>query len=223
MEVAANNSLKNKIESLLARFPVLLQLARFVAIGVLNYSLDTIIFNLISKYFGIEHGGQLGLVNVPGFVAAVIQSYVWNHFWTFGQGQSVGLFKNFLRLFVVGLLGFLALVLILLGANFAATPVYYFILLASFVVGQIIMWNVLDLEKGINATFSKREFTIFIVVSVIGLLINSLCLAVASSQLVNSFHDQIGADLIKNYAKILATVVSLVWNFIGYKLFVFKK
>src|SRR5437868_413573 len=94
-----------KIESLLSRYPVILQLCRFVAIGVLNYAIDSIIFNFISKFTGVQAGATLGFVNIPGFVVAVIQSYVWNHYWAFGE-QSQGLLKNFIRLVLVGLLGF---------------------------------------------------------------------------------------------------------------------
>lgn len=224
MELTSNqNKISTQIETLLARYPVLLQLSRFVAIGVINYAIDTIIFNLVSKHFGINQGSGLGLVNIPGFVVAVIQSYIWNHYWTFGSETVAGLFKNFLRLFLVGFLGALTLLLILLGAKVSALPSFYLILLVSFVVVEIVLWSSFGLRRDLHVAFSKKEFVTFIIVSVIGLLINSFLLAVFSTNLISKFGGTASADLLKNLAKIMATVASLVWNFIGYKLFVFKK
>jgi putative flippase GtrA len=221
--ITNQDTLISKLEALLAKYPVILQLFRFVAIGVLNYSLDTIIFNFISKLAGVQAGSSLGIVNVPGFIAAVIQSYLWNHYWTFSSSQAAGLVKNFIRLFLVGGMGFLAMVLVLIGAKASAQPSFYLIILVTFAIAEIVLWNGFGLRKGGQAAFSHREFLIFILVSVIGLLINSLLLAVLSARLDSSAHGQISSDLIKNLAKILATVASLIWNFIGYKLFVFKR
>ena len=221
--ITNQNSIINKLETLLAKYPVVMQLCRFVAIGVLNYALDTIIFNFVSKLTGVQAGTSLGVVNIPGFVAAVIQSYVWNHYWTFGEQQAQKLLKNFFRLVLVGLLGFLALVLILLGAKVSAPSSFYLIILGVFILAEIILWASFGLRRDVHAAFSEKEFVSFIVISVIGLLINSLLLALLSGKLAIFFHGQISADLVKNIAKIFATVVSLAWNFIGYKLFVFKK
>lgn len=223
MELTSNTKILNSIESILNRYPIVLQLFRFVAIGVLNYALDTIIFNFISKHFGISQGAGLGVVNIPGFIAAVIQSYVWNHYWTFGAQQTLGLFKNFLRLVLVGALGFLAILLILLGAKAIASPGYYLLILGVFVIAEIILWASFGLRRDVHGAFSEKEFVIFIVVSVIGLLINSFLLALFSNKLAGQLGASISPDLIKNIAKIFATVASLVWNFIGYKLFVFKR
>jgi putative flippase GtrA len=78
-------------------------------------------------------------------------------------------------------------------------------------------------------TFSKEsqalgtEFAAFLAVSVVGLLINSGIVALASYYLAPSLSDTVNPDTIKNLAKAMATGVSLVWNFLGYKLLVFKR
>lgn len=66
-----------------------------------------------------------------------------------------------------------------------------------------------------------REFSQFLAVSLIGLLINS-----STVYLITTFIEPffgIDPKLWANLAKVAATGLSLIWNFIGYKFFVFKK
>ena len=66
-----------------------------------------------------------------------------------------------------------------------------------------------------------KEFVSFVTVSFIGVLINTAIVYLGAG-LANSIPDVSAGGWI-NLVKILATVVSLVWNFLGYKFFVFKK
>lgn len=76
-------------------------------------------------------------------------------------------------------------------------------------------------------TFSSRsrnaaaEFGKFLIVSIIGFGINSLILWVLTSLM----HPVAGISpqLWENIAKLVATVIYTIWNFIGYKLIVFKE
>ena len=63
------------------------------------------------------------------------------------------------------------------------------------------------------------EFSKFFFVSLVGLIIN----VSAASLIVNLVKPQFGLNPIlwANLANALAVVVSLIWNFLGYKLFVF--
>ena len=82
----------------------------------------------------------------------------------------------------------------------------------------------------------SRQFTIFLGVSVVGALVNTAVLRSSVAFAPNllswiahiitvvlplSFWSKI--DMTLNLAKVLATAVSLVWNFVGYKLLVFRK
>lgn len=72
-----------------------------------------------------------------------------------------------------------------------------------------------------DSTASEKEFTLFLGVSVIG--------AVLSIGIVHLFVNVLGAHfglspkLWANVANVGATVIVLMWNFLGYKFFVFKK
>jgi putative flippase GtrA len=65
------------------------------------------------------------------------------------------------------------------------------------------------------------KFSQFIAVSLIGMIINSTVVYFITTaiQPISGISPQLWA----NGAKLIATGVSLVWNFIGYKLWVFKK
>lgn len=77
-----------------------------------------------------------------------------------------------------------------------------------------------DQEAQVEKENVAKEFIQFIVVTLIGLSINS-----GAVYLITTFVDPMfgfSAVLWANLAKAAATVASLLWNFIGYKLIVFK-
>jgi len=65
------------------------------------------------------------------------------------------------------------------------------------------------------------KFSAFFIISVIGLIINGLVLTGITTNIPAPLG--LSAVLWANVAKLIATGFSLVWNFVGYKLFVFKK
>ena len=207
----------SKITGLLQRQPVILQLCRFAAIGFLNTALNFVISNLISKFLGVEQGNSLGLISGLGFIMATIQSYYWNKDWAFGQ-QAMNLLQNFLRLVWVGLLGVLAVIFVLVGSKAAAPYYFYLGILIVFLLAQFVLWKSYGLSNATSAE-AKNPFLLFFIVSLIGFAINVTIVAKFSV----AVHLTSSADLNKNLAFIVATCVSLIWNFIGYKLFVFKK
>lgn len=219
----------NALQRLLTEKPVILQLLRFAAIGVLNTALDFIILNFISKALGITSGFQLGTINIFGFAAAVIQSYYWNKHWTFDATQTIDAVKNFVRLVVVGGIGGLGFIAVLAGARFNAEPIYYILILVVFLIAEIVAWHAFGLGQAnitpvgtVTPPTMHGKFIPFLIVSIIGLVLNSALVGIVSIYLAGSTVT-VGADLLKNLAKIVATAASLVWNFVGYKVIVFKK
>ncbi len=212
-----------KLTQLLANKPVILQILKFAAIGALNTALDFIILNYVTKAFGVESGLNLGLLNVISFSAAMIQSYLWNRAWTFAASNSSPL-SNLFRLIVVGGLGFVSFLLVVIGGIYSVVDTYYLFILIVFLIAEILIWYGFDLNLGGDSSVGVgHQFGIFMIVSLIGLLINSGIVVVASMALAPTLSNLINVDSVKNVAKILATMVSLIWNFVGYKLFVFKK
>lgn len=208
---------EGKITGLLQKYPIVLQLLRFAAIGLLNTALSFVLANLISKYFGVEQGNKLALSSGVGFLFATLQSYYWNKDWAFAE-QAVSLLKNFLRLVWVGLTGFFTLLFVLLGSKAGAPYYYYLIILIVFLLIQYALWKSFKLSSTVSSV-QKNPFAAFFIVSLIGFAINYTIVSYFSSLV----HLTTNPDLNKNIAFVAATCISLIWNFIGYKVIVFKK
>lgn len=215
-------SINSRIRTLLASKPVILQLLRFAAIGAINTALDVIILNYITKVFSVTEGAELGLLNAIGFSAAIVQSYYWNKAWTFQKNIS-GNLQNAFRLFLVGGLGAVASIAAFLGAVYAFDSTYFLGVLLFFLALEITFWREFGLKAKTGVSDTTKQFISFVAISVLGLLINSFVLSVVSSVIFVKMSVFVNPDTIKNIAKVAATIVSLVWNFIGYKLIVFRK
>jgi putative flippase GtrA len=211
-------SLAQKESQLLEKYPIILQLLRFGAIGVFNTAMDVLVLNYMSAQFGVTKGSGLGWVNLPGFVLAVVQSYFWNKYWAFSK-DSVNLLKNFLRLASVGVVGVIVYGLVALGGHNFALPIYFLGIFGIFILAQVLLWYAFGFFKQQSAEQPGKDYIAFFVVSAAGFLINSLVLYATTTHFVLSTNS--GDNL--NIGKIIATAASLVWNFIGYKIFVFKK
>jgi len=82
-------------------------------------------------------------------------------------------------------------------------------------------WNKFWTFKANNKTSNATQFLQFLVVSIIGVFINS-GIVYALSSLINPMFN-LNQNAWVNMVKIVATIISLVWNFVGYKLIVFKE
>jgi putative flippase GtrA len=68
--------------------PALYQFAKFVMVGFLNTAIDFGILNLFSFATGLTAGFVIGGVNIPGFLTASFNSYLWNKFWVFDASEN---------------------------------------------------------------------------------------------------------------------------------------
>lgn len=135
---------------------IIIQIVKFVEVGILNTFIDIGILNLLVWLSGITAGGRLTPLNSVSFICAATNSYYWNKFWTFKkEGQVAG-----------------------------------------------------------------KEFAQFLTVSIIGWLINTGIVVLGTTFLVPIASLSAGAWM--NIMKLTATFISMAWNFIGYKFFVFK-
>lgn len=139
------------------KVPVLFQAAKFLLVGALNTFVDLGILNLLIFVSGTASGLPFTFFKAISFTGAVLNSYVFNKFWTFGGAE----------------------------------------------------------RKKLGA-----EFTQFVAVSLGGFLLN----VGTASLVVNFLGPQFGfgETLWANVGALVATVVAMTWNFLGYKLLVFK-
>ncbi len=140
------------------KIPVILQVAKYGAVGAFNTFLDWGVVNLLIAITSIATGILFSTFTGIGFIVANIGSFFWNKYWTFttdGKAPQVG---NMAQFFIISLIGF--------GIKVA---------IASIVVNGIGVMGKLTLEQWANV------------------------------------------------GNVLGTIFSMVWNFIGYKFWVFKK
>jgi len=138
------------------------QAIRFIEVGVLNTAIDFGVLNLLIWSTGSTEGLAIVPLNVISFLAATVNSYFWNKFWTFKAPDT------------------------LLGEKKRA----------------------------------GSEFAVFLLVSGIGIGINTGIVA-AGTELISPLFS-LSAGAWANVMKICATIFSMAWNFVGYKFIVFK-
>ncbi len=134
---------------------------------------------------------------------------------------------QFLRFGVVGVLntGIDFIILNVLSAIFQVTsgpliiPLKFVAFLAANVNSYFInkKWTFKDNSGGEGA----KKFSQYLAVSIIGALINIAVVYLITTKMEPSFG--LSDKLWLNAANLVATGLSLIWNFIGYKLIVFKK
>ncbi len=132
----------------------------------------------------------------------------------FAKFAAVGAFNTFLDWGILNLL--MAITLITSGVGFSIFKGI------SFTIATIsaYFWNKYW-TFGAKDKSNKQEVTRFIMISLSGLVIN----VGLASLIIYIFRDTtlVNSAQLANIAAASATMLSLIWNFVGYKLFVFKK
>ena len=83
------------------------QLAKFGLIGTTNFVVDLGIFSLFIWATGITEGSPIIFFKVISVSVAIINSYIWNKFWSFGEQETdeATLRKQFLQFLAVSVSG----------------------------------------------------------------------------------------------------------------------
>lgn len=160
---------------------VIPQFAKFVAVGFLNTAIDFGVLNLLSRLSGITAGFIIGGINLPGFLVAVLNSYLWNKLWVFHPVRSKPPQAAAVPLSAGG------------TSNGAS-------------------------DRGPEPLFA--DFPKFFAVTAIGVLINSGIIILLTTYVPPLFG--LGPSYWLNAAKVAATIITLFWNFTGYKFVVFR-
>ena len=71
---------------------------------MLNTLIDFGILNFLSFTYGVYSGGVVAIFNVIGFSIAVVNSYFWNKYWTFG-GKAQKKIMEFIKFLAVSVAG----------------------------------------------------------------------------------------------------------------------
>ncbi len=133
--------------------------------------------------------------------------------WQFAKYALVGVLNTLLDFGILNLLSYLTKI-------YQGRWLIFFNFFAFFIANiNSYFWNKYwSFDKGGKA--KTQEFTKFFVVSLIGFGLNSFVLwgITSASPQMNLTPSQW-----ENIGKLGGTLISLIWNFVGYKIFVFKK
>lgn len=200
---------------------LIFQFIRFVGIGSLNTGIAFAVFNFFTFYFDIFTGFTVGSFTVVAFLIAVSHSYFWNRYLVFGQSrdrESLG--RELSKFVTAGIIG----VIIIVATGFGAAKQYeypfYFALLIALMIGELAFWYVFHVSRNIPAPRSTRDFSYFIVITAIGGAIQFLLTSIITKEVPPQFG--LNQGLWTYLANALATGASMVWNFSGYRIIVFK-
>lgn len=110
------------------KIPVILQMAKFVAVGIFNTFLDWGIVNLLMLITQIFAGFWYPIFNVISFIFANIGSFFWSRYWIFAKDKKIrnqeSGAKDFLQFFVVSVIGLgIKVGIATLLVNYVTSPV----------------------------------------------------------------------------------------------------
>src|SRR3990167_1090996 len=145
-----------------------------------------------------------------------------------GQNPLAKLIKQFSKFIIVGGVNtgidFLILNILIYLTGITAGIELFILNSISFsvaVVNSYFMNKYWTFQDKTKTEQEPIKFSQFFAVSIVGIIINGFVLTGITTYIPPLFG--LSAVLWANIAKLMATGFSLIWNFIGYKFFVFKK
>ncbi len=130
------------------RWPIFIQLAKFVLIGGLNTFLDVAVLSILILVSGQSKGLYYSVFKGLSFLTAVVNSYFWNKYWTFGSSAKAEA-KQFFQFLIVSIIGFAinvgtaSLIVDFIKAPAGVSPQSWAILGATAATAISLIWNFL--------------------------------------------------------------------------------
>jgi putative flippase GtrA len=87
-----------------SRAPSLFEFSKFAVVGVLNSGVDFGILNLLMLITGLSSGGGFLAFKSISVTLGVLNSYLWNKYWTFNTSNSTDARREFVAFMVVTLI-----------------------------------------------------------------------------------------------------------------------
>lgn len=87
-----------------SRVPSLFEFSKFAVVGVLNSGVDFGILNLLMLITGVSSGAGFLAFKSVSVTLGVLNSYLWNKYWTFNTSNSADARREFMAFMVVTLI-----------------------------------------------------------------------------------------------------------------------
>lgn len=169
---------------------------------------------IFDKFPQVAMFSLLVVIPIVSFVGMFVAYYIGKKIpflWQFAKFALVGVLNTAIDFGILNL--FIASTGITSGPSIIPMNAFSF----SAAVVNSYFWN----RRWVFAGRTHGNFVIFFIITVIGVGINSGIVFLITTYISPLFN--LDRTLWVNFAKVLATGISLVWNFTGYRLVVFKK
>lgn len=188
-------------------FTALLWTAVFIRLGTLDF------LNLGDAIWGMAV--VVPVIFIVGLYIGNLLSKIRPFFYSFSKFIIIGFFNTGIDFSVFNLLIYLTGILEGIGITIFKAAGFIFAFTNSY------FWNKHWTYRAGNTAQNTGEFFKFGLVTLIGLLLN----VGITSLIVFLFPPQLGFSQLawNNIAAAVAVIANLIWNFIGYKIFVFRK
>ncbi len=110
--------------SILGKNRSFLQFGKFVIVGFINTAIDFAVLNVLMYLTNIYKGPEIIIFNAISFTVAVINSYIMNKYWTFGDKSREGAAKQFIEFLAVSIVGIVLNTGIVYGVTTLVQPMF---------------------------------------------------------------------------------------------------
>jgi putative flippase GtrA len=90
-----------------SKWATALQFSKFIAVGQSNAAIDIGVLNLLILISNIDTGIYFSIFKGTSFIFAIVNSFLWNKFWSFESKEKDGMGKQFMKFIAVALVGLL--------------------------------------------------------------------------------------------------------------------
>lgn len=124
-----------------------MQFGKFFIVGILNTGLDFAILNILMWMTNTYEGPSIVYFNTISFTVAVINSYILNKYWTFGDNSKAQAPQQFIKFFGVSAVGWglntgiMYAVTTLVNPIFGLSPVLWANVAKAIATGAVLTWN----------------------------------------------------------------------------------
>lgn len=131
------------------KIPVIIQVAKFFLIGILNTFIGLGVLSALMWFFSIFAGWQYSVFVAISFTFAVFNSYFWNKFWTFKKKETQVGAKEFSEFYLITGIGFLinisiaSLLVNIIGPQFGFTIEFWAYIGSIIATICVATWNFL--------------------------------------------------------------------------------